>query len=382
VGDAGVTDVSIYDLPLRPWPAQPAAMVSGDDGPARYLVRPSHAMPFAPPRPGHSNVQPDARQILQDRLYDIYRHGYETFPLFVARLDEVTLYSPLMIAFQGDALVRETIPPWRRSHLRFYEALSTWQQCKDEVVVDEPVFLLANYSHTNYWHWVTQCLANLELARWMGLPDTVKFLVPGSAPGYVRQTLALMGVPPERLLTPGLTRVRLRRLLYPSLLEEHSNGRFTPLLLDTFSRLAAAADDAPATPTPRALYLTRQDSQARRIVNEDEWMNALESVGFACITCSQHSVADQIRLARGAQIIVSAHGAAMTNIGFAGSLCRVFELMPYRWGVSCFYSLTQMRRQAHFLYVEDGVSDPDAGHRMTMRVDVPKVMACLEAFRS
>jgi hypothetical protein len=371
--------VSFYDTPMQALPASPDAWLEPSKLTLRYQVRAGHSMPYAAPGASNCNHVPSPENVRPERLHDFYRSGYQTYPLFVASVPNVTLYSPLMIGFQGDTLLRETVPPWRRQQIDFFLKLSTFTRCVEDVFIDEPVAMLANYSHTNYWHWINQCLVNVELLRLAGVPESVKLLLPASSPDYARQTLELLGVPASRLLQTGLNRVHIRQLLYPSFLEEHGNGRLSPLLQDLYSRLAQPLGQPGAVSGP--VYLSRLDTQARRILNEAELIKALEREGVSSISCSKLRVRDQIRMAQETSLLVSPHGAALTNHAFAGALTPVFEIIPRRWGVSSFYSGTQMLHQPHYIFIENQVHDPETGHGMRLQVDIEGVLRSLEGFR-
>jgi capsular polysaccharide biosynthesis protein len=128
------------------------------------------------------------------------------------------------------------------------------------------------------------------------------------------------------------------------------------------------------------IYLTRQDTNARRILNEDDLIYSLQKEGYLAVTCSNHTIEEQISIANSAGIIVSAHGAGMTNIGFSSRFSKVMEINPDRWGVSCFYSLTRMRHQRHYVFVEKNIEGLDKGHQMTMRVDIDSLLLSLDNF--
>jgi hypothetical protein len=386
-GTAAVTGIwSFYDAPeyrlgqdgVLPWLARSDA--------ARLLLREPHSMPYAAPSRGRINFDVSPQDVLSMRLHDFFRETYRTFPLFLGLLSNVTLHSPLMIMHCEGALIRESVPPWKRDDPRYFERLPAWRDRCEDIQVDEPCLVLANSSYYNYWHWMTQCLVNLSLARWCGLDGHVRFLVPARAPLFVDQTLELAGVDPTRIIRPAHARVHIRRLVYPSFLEEHSNGRFSPLILEPFEAVGQAvgaamvqqtSESAPAT---GRLYLSRLDTRGRQIVNEAELVARLEREGFEIMTCSEHDVAAQVRKARAAGLIVSAHGAAMTNVGFTNHLARVLEILPASWGVSCFHSLARMRNQDHFLFVERDVQEPEKNHGMRVRVDIDSLLRHIDAF--
>lgn len=372
-----MSELSIYDLPTFDADISDVSSLLAQSN-SRCLIRPPEKIDYRKLTKSISNLDPLDCDVREERLFDFYRDGYETFPLSVSVIDGVEMFCPLMIGFRSGSLLRETIPPWRRQNMRFYEKLKAYTDCTNIVEIEGPACVLANYSHTNYWHWVTQCLSNLLLIRWLGLEENITYILPSGLKSYHRESLALMGVRSEKILEIDASRALVKKLIYPSFLEEHSNGKFSPLILDVFSSMAArtlvASPSSLQQNVGKVLYLTRRDTDARTALNEDELIEALVKKGVHPVTCSDYSVDQQVSLAAGASGIIGMHGAALTNVGFSNRLAPVLEIMPRKWGVSCFYSLTSMRRQPHFLHVESNVDDPALGHKMKIRLDVPAIV--------
>lgn len=85
----------------------------------------------------------------------------------------------------------------------------------------------------------------------------------------------------------------------------------------------------PSKNTPR-IYIRRQGNVHRKIGNETELERALKSKGFIVIDAASISVREQIALFKGAEIVVSAHGSALTNLVFCQPQTSVIEIFgPY-----------------------------------------------------
>ena len=85
----------------------------------------------------------------------------------------------------------------------------------------------------------------------------------------------------------------------------------------------------PSKNTPR-IYIRRQGNVYRRIGNETELENSLKSKGFIVIDAASIPVREQIALFKGAEIVVSAHGSALTNLVFCQPQTSVIEIFgPY-----------------------------------------------------
>lgn len=92
----------------------------------------------------------------------------------------------------------------------------------------------------------------------------------------------------------------------------------------------------------RRIYVTRgAAANNRAIVNEAAVLDLLGARGFEPVDPGAMSVVDQIRTFATAELIVSAHGAALTNLVFASPGAAVVELFPIGcllpdyWRLSC-----------------------------------------------
>ncbi|BAK82616.1 glycosyltransferase family 61 protein [Komagataeibacter medellinensis] len=79
--------------------------------------------------------------------------------------------------------------------------------------------------------------------------------------------------------------------------------------------------------TDRLVYISRQDTKARRILNEDALIDRLRSLGFEILVATGTSLADQIRIFREARLVVAGHGAGVSNMLFAREGTALLELI-------------------------------------------------------
>lgn len=76
------------------------------------------------------------------------------------------------------------------------------------------------------------------------------------------------------------------------------------------------------------LYVTRNESNMRRILNEAELLPGLKDLGFRVISPANLSLPEQIDAFRNARIVLSAHGAQLTNIIFCRPKTTLIEIFP------------------------------------------------------
>jgi capsular polysaccharide biosynthesis protein len=97
---------------------------------------------------------------------------------------------------------------------------------------------------------------------------------------------------------------------------------------EIYERLRNALRPAPPAPRAERIYVTRRGAAVRRILNEPELMAALAPLGFEAVTLDGMPLAEQIDLFSAAQVVVSAHGAGLANLAFAGPGIKFLEILP------------------------------------------------------
>ena len=77
------------------------------------------------------------------------------------------------------------------------------------------------------------------------------------------------------------------------------------------------------------IYITRSDSEYRKILNESELIALLKKLNFHIITLSKIDIFDQINIFKNAKVIVGYHGAGFANLVFSYPKTKVIEIHPY-----------------------------------------------------
>ena len=78
--------------------------------------------------------------------------------------------------------------------------------------------------------------------------------------------------------------------------------------------------------TSKKIYITRRNERGRRITNENKLFYFLSKLGFEMIDPGQLNFIDQVNYFKNAEIIVSAHGAALSNIIWCNNTVKIIEL--------------------------------------------------------
>ncbi|UWR00183.1 glycosyltransferase family 61 protein [Rhodobacteraceae bacterium S2214] len=125
------------------------------------------------------------------------------------------------------------------------------------------------------------------------------------------------------------------------------------------ARVQETADDQAALAKPRRLYVRRkQAGRLRGIVNEDLLIEMLHGLGFETVYFEDHNVLEQARLMSQAEIVVSVHGAGMTNMLYVPEGCLIVELsslqiIMLRFGDFNPLALASKAKYLHFVVDHD-----------------------------
>lgn len=194
------------------------------------------------------------------------------------------------------------------------------------------VLPLATQRTANYCRWWFDSVSKLFLAGRSSLVlKDVPLVVPyrAAATPYECATLDLLrsGINAEwcevkevspffagrALNSPGLT---------------FSGGQRIGALANEYCKFLDAFGPDPVSPPAGAIYVSRNESRMRRVINEDALYPHLEALGVRTIHPASLSLQEQIRAFREARTVIAPHGAGMTNLIFCRNGTRVVEIFP------------------------------------------------------
>ena len=225
------------------------------------------------------------------------------------------------------------------------------------------VAVLTTRGVDNYYHFIVDVLPRLELLAQAGVvPDGY---VVSRRTRFQRELLDRLGVDEASMIEPeDVAHVRAEELVVPSLPDNHLRH---PAWVSSWlrSRLLPVQPAAPH----RRLYVGRGTARhTRRIENQLEVVAALEPLGFVSIDPGSLSVAEQIRLFAEAEIVVGAHGAAMTNAVFCPEGAAVVELFSDKYVNECYWNLVSTVDGLRYRYLVGSDRGRRRGGRMGPQV--------------
>lgn len=286
------------------------------------------------------------------RAYDEEYRGEQRLSRFwIVELEQAIVYPPYGIVAVGEHLVRDTIrnpkmlksifPEGEPEH--FQAAMTSSGPIAEGAVplayrVPGRTFLLGYGLADNYFNWTLRYAS--RVAQYQAMPDVTQLAAPMPRKRYVPETLEFLGVPQHEVVHLEAPTIFDRLVLVSPM----AFGRYeiSPAITETL-RDHPRVHELWRKPK-RRLYVPRRNVSMRRVVNEAAVEEALRKLGFEVFDNAEHSVREQVRAFRDASIIVSPHGAGLSNIAYCDAGTPVLELVPegYDQGVTSYRSLADI----------------------------------------
>jgi hypothetical protein len=132
-------------------------------------------------------------------------------------------------------------------------------------------------------------------------------------------------------------------------------------------------------PGPELVFLGRKDAAHRRLSNETEVWEYLESKGFSYPEFVGKSAAEQIRLIGSSKIVVSVGGSQSTMTHFAPKGCIIIEILPpHLVGGLGSYGFASVIGQSFTRIPAKVIGEGELGLANDMVVELQNVQECVE----
>ncbi|OON66057.1 glycosyltransferase family 61 protein [Hymenobacter sp. CRA2] len=302
--------------------------------------------------------------------------------VYADNLDSVAVISAdnrLMgdVSFQYTSRHWTTLPP--RENNIFYQR---WFE--EPLRIDGTVCTLLSGGGAgtgNYYHWLVDSLPRLYLVQQAGLLHQIDyFLVYDKQLSFVRETMAGLGIGPERLLDVKEHRhIQARRLVATT--PVRGLGTHTPAWACEFLRRNYPPDPALLGRFSPLVYVSRRDAPGRHVTNEADVEALLAQHGFQSYALSELSFAEKRALFAGARVVISPVGAGLCNTAFCRTGTQLLELLPEDFVVADYLEFSARLSIQHRYLVcpaTPRVNDRRQAQAQHLTVPLPAFTALLE----
>jgi len=292
-------------------------------------------------KPSESVVQLDSRKEVACE-YDIpfglsksdpgfrYMPRYMFRDQYVVKLQDIRLVGPdALPVTRNQALISEAIETPEEDGYRLKQSLNrTVSDCSAAKLYTSSsaerydCVCSLTTSWNNYYHWIIEHLPKLravEAAKneWGIQPQ---LLIPSNPPSYITESLELMGYSPDNCTQWSSGLIEASTYIQPTFTEP------TKEVCDWIRKRALdnLPDDLNEFNNDR-IYISREKTTQRNIINRDEVESLLTDFGFKKYTTEDLRVPEQVMLFNNSDVIIGAHGAGLTDVIWSGD-ASVIEL--------------------------------------------------------
>jgi len=238
---------------------------------------------------------------------------------YVLELENASIYSHHGIVLCDKQIYQDSLWAWSPLYKSPHDIfpLPSIEYC------DKTVATIALEGWNNYYHWMTEILPRIHLLQQTNAKYDLLYIAPLNY-HYQKDTLELLGVNLEKIIiAEPKTHIQPKKLIFPS---QTARSCVIPLWVIEFLQ-NTLLKNYEVKDGKKRIFISREDSSIRHIINEDEVFTVLEPFGFEKVYMEQLPVIEQAQLIRESEYIVGTHGAGMTNILFAQKGTIVIELL-------------------------------------------------------
>ncbi|MEE9367286.1 MAG: glycosyltransferase family 61 protein [Pontiella sp.] len=286
-----------------------------------------------------STIEPEAARPILEQQEQV------AFPeTFVLRLPGGRVLGDGTVVTPENAILSESTTDFHRKqehhHLLSEYNIPTPEHFEGRLAV------VASPGSGNYFHWTLDSIPRLHQLR--GLENQIDGYYVDNRSSFHREWLSLLGIPSSKIISASPERhIQASELIVPSF--AGLPGLPSPDGLD-FVRSFMPTEKG----TGKRIYISRSGTRRRHISNENKILPLLEHHRFEVVHPGKMTVAKQMKMFASADIIVSPHGAELTNLVYCRPGTKVIEFFSPYYLNPCFKHLAVLRGVEYLALVGKG----------------------------
>jgi len=225
----------------------------------------------------------------------------------------------------------------------------------DRYVNQHSVFIGAKWGGYNYFHYLHTCLPKLSYYL-----QNVKFdrIIHNSTnKKFVKESLNVIGINLNNVFcldaSPSMKCKELT-VVSPIGYGVNPNKESCKFVRDLFKSLFVMSN--------RRIFISRSGTNYRKLTNEEEITNYLITLGFEIINSEYLSFTDQVKLFSQSEIVISSHGAGLSNIVFCDPKTKILELQSPKYLGLCYWLVADSCDLDYYYLLGEGDYDDNPNY--------------------
>lgn len=250
---------------------------------------------------------------------------------------------------------------------------------QNEVRVADKLLVLSSCWPWNYYHWLTWTVPRIAMIEQAGynLKDFDKIAINHMGYKFHRELLELLGIPKHKIIGSSAEHgmvLRAKTLVTASL----PDCCQTPAIVTDSLRERFLKPEYIDDSMPKQIYLSRNKSGSRFVLNENEVYEFLKKLGFEIIYAEDYTFVEQIKIFANADVIIAQHGAGLTNLSFCKPNTILIEIQNetmQKFIDTGYFRICNNVQLNHYLMFGEPVG---TGVSSNLNIDINKLTKTLE----
>jgi len=250
--------------------------------------------------------------------------------------------------------------------------------------IDGTVAFLSVQWGEGFYHWMYDVLPGIHLIQKSGIAlDSIDYFVFNSyyLP-YQKQTLQKLGIPDSKIIESRYQpHIQAKKVIVPA--PNFKRNITTTEWICHFLRETFLSPEANNISPSRRIYISREKANYRHLVNQDELLQELDSLGFEQVILENLSFLKQVELMATASVVISPHGAGLSNLVFCQPGTKIIELFTSDYVPNYYQVISNICQLEHYYLIGEIVTEKIADNlshskQQNMRINIEEFIQLLE----
>jgi len=286
-----------------------------------------------------------ANYVTEDKALFAHYTNYKTFAEIIYKFDKINIAERGIVFSRLNNTMLSLPHPVFRAEFGWLYILNNYFFRKRTVLPADEIYILLYdfWSSANYYHWLVDSMPRILSVKHLLKEKEFVLLLPEKCPSYILRALSYFEINEIKFLKKS-EYFFAEQLVLPYYLA--GSGHIHPTKVFEVKHFYLSAL-APQKGNDR-IYVSRSRQKARQVINEEEVISLVKAYGFRIVYFEDHTFEEQVKLANGASIMVSSHGANMTNLMFMAENTRVLELIRSNHPNFCYWALATVSKVNYY----------------------------------
>jgi capsular polysaccharide biosynthesis protein len=245
---------------------------------------------------------------------------------------------------------------------------------KKKRVVDEGLWLIDNWSH-GYFHWFGDVLQKYYTLK----KRNTKLILPASysKKDFIISSSKVLKIELEFIQENEIIKCKNLTIVPTSFISGNFYNNIILRIQSKFHNTIATNSNL----ANKILYLSRELTDRRKIGNDAEIRDLIKKKGGETVILEKMSWVEQLGYFQNCEILISPHGAGLTNMIFCFKKVKVIEFRHHHSNIQNMYFSMSSTLKLNYFYIKCQGKDTDP-HTSNINVPIGELNSLLDNFVS